>query len=111
MFDLTSLRQISQETGNFVRRQADVVLQPLAIALRDLIGGNQDADHPRHPATAVIHRVDNRRDAVAEERLANHITSGFILLYHLPQRFAIVQLARSVARQSLVREQLFKLAA
>ena len=48
---------------------------------------------------------------MAVERFANHVAASFILLHHLPQRFAVMQLARRIARQPFIREQLFKLAA
>ena len=46
---------------------------------------------------------------MTEEGFADHIAACFVLLHHLPQRFAVVDLARRVARQTFVREQLFEI--
>src|SRR5690606_33247752 len=89
----------------------NLVLQALAVALRDLLRRHQNADHRRHAAASVIHRVDDGGDAVAEEGFADDIPAGFVLLHHLPQAFTVVKLPRRVARQTLMREQLFEISA
>ena len=48
---------------------------------------------------------------MAEEGFTDHVSAGFILLHHLPQGFTVVKLTRCVARQALLREQLFEIGA